>query len=67
MQRVHPSHTTRFSDSSLYDEVCTQCGAEDGSAEGSRALALPCPKSRCICLGVPENVNGACTIHGDQS
>lgn len=22
--------------------------------------------SRCICLGVPENINGACPIHGDS-
>lgn len=26
----HPSHKTRMSDSSLYDEVCTLCGANDG-------------------------------------
>lgn len=27
--RVHPSHETRFSDSSFYDEVCVHCNATD--------------------------------------
>jgi hypothetical protein len=34
-------HTTRFSDSSLYDEVCTKCGATDTSGQ----LDQPCPVS----------------------
>lgn len=34
-------HTTRFSDSSLYDEVCTKCGATD--ARGDDRLEKPCP------------------------
>lgn len=37
----HPSHKTRFSDSSLYDEVCIFCGATDGA--GDRRLKSPCP------------------------
>jgi hypothetical protein len=32
-------HVTRFSDSSLYDEVCTKCGATDASGK----LNDPCP------------------------
>ena len=36
---VHPTHKTRMSDSLLYDEVCTVCGATDG-AHGS--LDSPC-------------------------
>lgn len=36
-------HKTRFSDSSLYDEVCTVCGATD--AMGDRRLHAPCPGS----------------------
>jgi hypothetical protein len=32
-------HVTRFSDSSLYDEVCTNCGATDASGK----LEQPCP------------------------
>jgi hypothetical protein len=32
-------HVTRFSDSSLYDEVCTKCGATDTSGK----LEDPCP------------------------
>lgn len=39
----HPSHKTRFSDSSLYDEVCVNCGATDG--RGDNRLSLPCPKN----------------------
>lgn len=34
-------HKTRYSDSSLYDEVCTLCGATD--ARGNDALQRPCP------------------------
>lgn len=40
----HPSHVTRFSDSSFYDEVCVLCGATD--AIGSHALEKPCPIGR---------------------
>lgn len=38
---THPSHKTRISDSSLYDEVCTLCGATDAS--GDKRLSSPCP------------------------
>lgn len=34
-------HFTRFSDSSLYDEVCTNCGATDTSGK----LNQPCPNA----------------------
>ncbi len=37
----HPSHKTRFSDSSFYDEVCVNCGATDG--RGDDRLTKPCP------------------------
>lgn len=40
---THPSHQTRYSDSSLYDEVCTLCGATD--ARGSDLLYQPCSAS----------------------
>jgi hypothetical protein len=36
----HPSHKTRFSDSSLYDEVCTLCGVTDYN--GMAKLDAPC-------------------------
>ena len=39
--RVHESHRTRLSDSSLYDEVCTLCGATDRG----RNLEEPCAGS----------------------
>lgn len=38
---THPSHKTRMSDSSLYDEVCTFCGTTDSN--GRAALDAPCP------------------------
>lgn len=38
----HPSHNTRFSDSSMYDEVCTLCGATDVTGGGWGRLAFPC-------------------------
>jgi hypothetical protein len=34
-------HTTRFSDSSLYDEICIKCGATD--AWHDNRLSVPCP------------------------
>lgn len=39
----HPSHKTRFSDSSLYDEVCVYCGATDGA--GDNRLREGCPQA----------------------
>ncbi len=41
----HPSHVTRFSDSSLYDEVCINCGATDGLGTWGE-LSKPCPSSK---------------------
>lgn len=32
-QEDHPSHKTRFSDSSFYDEICTLCGATDAAGD----------------------------------
>ena len=40
---MDPTHRTRYSDSSLYDEVCVLCGATD--SRGSDALDRPCPGS----------------------
>jgi len=37
-------HVTRLSDSSVYDEVCTLCGATD--ARGSDRLQKPCPQAK---------------------
>jgi hypothetical protein len=36
----HPTHKTRYSDSSLYDEVCTLCGVTDYN--GMKELDKPC-------------------------
>lgn len=43
---LHPSHVTRFSDSSMYDERCVNCGATDQVPGGWGRLAEPCPKAR---------------------
>jgi ketol-acid reductoisomerase len=37
---THETHKTRYSDSSVYDEICTVCGATD--ARGFDALNKPC-------------------------
>lgn len=37
-------HDTRFSDSSLYDEVCKNCGATDG--HNDNRLQRPCPRRK---------------------
>lgn len=39
----HPSHTTRMSDASSFDEVCVKCGATDITGGGWGKLAEPCP------------------------
>jgi ADP-ribose pyrophosphatase YjhB (NUDIX family) len=42
----HPSHKTRLSDSSLCDEVCTLCGANDGrNTHNPDALENVCPQN----------------------
>jgi hypothetical protein len=43
MSGPHPSHVTRISDASSYDEICINCGATDGLGTWGR-LVLPCPK-----------------------
>jgi hypothetical protein len=40
----HPTHNTRYSDSSHYDERCILCGTTD--APGSNGLYLPCREYR---------------------
>jgi hypothetical protein len=39
----HPSHVTRFSDASSFDEICVNCGATDQVPGGWGRLAYPCP------------------------
>jgi hypothetical protein len=46
MSGLHPSHKTRFSDASSFDEICTLCGATDIVPGGWGALAKPCPKAK---------------------
>lgn len=41
---THPTHETRYSDSSHYDTKCVRCGATDGY--GCVMLDLPCPEYR---------------------
>ncbi|MDB5255003.1 MAG: hypothetical protein JWL92_379 [Candidatus Nomurabacteria bacterium] len=43
--KLHPSHKTRFSDASSFDEICIHCGAHDILLGGWGQLALPCPKA----------------------
>lgn len=40
--RLHPSHVTRMSDSSIFDEICINCGNADSTSTWGR-LAYPCP------------------------
>ena len=42
MSSKHPSHVTRSSDSSYYDEVCIHCGHTDVVPGGWGKLADPC-------------------------
>lgn len=40
---LHPSHVTRISDASSFDEICVNCGATDQVLGGWGKLAEPCP------------------------
>lgn len=40
---THPTHITRLSDSSFYDEICVLCGATDGRTDDR--LERPCPEN----------------------
>ena len=42
---LHPSHKTRFSDASTFDEICVNCGATDQVPGGWGQLAYPCPNA----------------------
>jgi hypothetical protein len=42
-ESCHPSHVTRFSDASSFDEICVNCGATDQVPGGWGRLAHPCP------------------------
>ncbi|MEK7136616.1 MAG: hypothetical protein AAB821_03440 [Patescibacteria group bacterium] len=46
LDKVHPSHQTRYSDSSVCDLVCENCGAADKVPGGLGRLVYPCPGSR---------------------
>lgn len=54
---THQSHSTRYSDSSLYDEVCKKCGATD--ANGDERLNRPCPNENG-----KEHEGGFARFHG---
>ena len=43
MASMHPSHVTRYSDSSYYDEVCIHCGNTDVVPGKWGKLAYQCP------------------------
>jgi hypothetical protein len=43
----HPSHVTRPSDASSFDEICINCGARDSAGGGWGSLRYPCkPKTK---------------------
>lgn len=46
---LHPSHKTRFSDASTFDEICINCGATDEVPGGWGQLAYPCARQKCTC------------------
>lgn len=46
MSGPHPSHVTRFSDASTFDEICVNCGATDQVPGGWGKLAYPCPNPK---------------------
>lgn len=43
--RCHPSHKTRSSDASTFDEICVNCGARDIAGGGWGNLRFPCKEA----------------------
>jgi len=43
---LHPSHITRISDASSFDEICVNCGATDITGGGWGGLRKPCPNPK---------------------
>ena len=39
---LHPTHITRISDASSFDEICVNCGATDIAGGGWGKLKEPC-------------------------
>ena len=57
MFEVHSSHTTRGTDASSFDEICTKCFATD--RRGCDFLTLPCPATN-----KPEHKGPIVAING---
>lgn len=73
---LHPSHITRFSDASTFDEICVNCGATDQVPGGWGQLAYPCgepPSSTCGCGRLPAHTiaehfdRSAVRLRGEQT
>jgi len=45
VEKVHPSHVTRMSDASTFDEICVNCGFHDQVPGGLGDLVKPCPNA----------------------
>lgn len=45
---LHPSHDTRVSDASSFDEICKNCGRTDSSGGGWAWLRMPCPGKKGV-------------------
>lgn len=54
MSGKHPSHVTRISDASTFDEICVNCGATDQVPGGWGSLAKPCPNVPAVTCEDPE-------------
>jgi len=48
-ETLHPTHRTRMSDASSFDEICMLCGFTDQVPGGWGNLVKPCPGSRDAC------------------
>lgn len=54
--RLHESHNWRYSDSSLYDAVCTQCNCTDVSQHAEFACGNPPTPSKFLELAVQAGI-----------
>jgi len=67
VEGCHPTHSTRSSDASSFDEVCTACGATDIAGGGWGKLAEPCSAHTPKLTGRPNQTCGNCHFHAMNS
>lgn len=66
-QENHDSHRTRFSDSSLYDEVCEDCGARNNTPGVDETVVFSCEEFKRRVLALRSSALQEDAASGNQS